>query len=340
MILHIATNNTFTKPFFGFVKKHFGLKGHVVLSRARRNEWAEDLQLNEYHGLWFGWVVTFFRLARKADRIILHNLNDPRIVFVLLLQPWVLSKCYWLIWGSDLYAYRFGNRNWKWHLKELVRRPVIKRIGHLVSYVPGDADLARKWYAAKGQYQQCLMYTSNLMQKYNVTSLPHETVNILVGNSGDPSNNHLEIFDKLKRFKNENIRIYVPMSYGGNELYRSKVREIGNGIFYNKLLPLTEFMPLDEYLSFLAQVDIAIFNHRRQQAMGNTINLLGMGKTIYMRSDVTLWDLFASLGLKTFDVSKIDLNQIDNESSVRNKEIVRNTFSEAKMANQYRTIFE
>jgi len=34
-------------------------------------------------------------------------------------------------------------------------------------------------------------------------------------------------------------------------------------------------MPLDEYLNLLAKIDIAIFNHKRKQAMGNITTLLG-----------------------------------------------------------------
>jgi hypothetical protein len=34
-------------------------------------------------------------------------------------------------------------------------------------------------------------------------------------------------------------------------------------------------MPFDEYLNLLAKVDIVIFKHKRQQAMGNITTLLG-----------------------------------------------------------------
>lgn len=37
-------------------------------------------------------------------------------------------------------------------------------------------------------------------------------------------------------------------------------------------------MPFEEYLGLLAKIDIAILNHKRQQAMGNITTLLGLGK--------------------------------------------------------------
>jgi len=46
-------------------------------------------------------------------------------------------------------------------------------------------------------------------------------------------------------------------------------------IFREKFKPLVDFIPFDEYLNLLAKVDIAIFNHKRQQTMGNITTLLG-----------------------------------------------------------------
>jgi hypothetical protein len=48
----------------------------------------------------------------------------------------------------------------------------------------------------------------------------------------------------------------------------------GHEWFGDKLVPMTGFMPFEQYLEFLKSFDIAIFNHQRQQAMGNTITLL------------------------------------------------------------------
>lgn len=42
--------------------------------------------------------------------------------------------------------------------------------------------------------------------------------------------------------------------------------------------PIVDFMDFNEYINFLSTIDIAIFNHKRQQGMGNIITLLGMGK--------------------------------------------------------------
>lgn len=124
-------------------------------------------------------------------------------------MPWVLKKCYWVIWGGDLYAHNPENltrqRN---KLDSYIRRSVIKNLGYLVTYIRGDYELAKKWLGCKGEFQECLMYTTNLYRELKKPVAHHSETNILVGNSASYSNNHFEIFKNLSDFrrkKNQNI---------------------------------------------------------------------------------------------------------------------------------------
>lgn len=275
----------------------------------------------------------------SAKKIILHSLFDPRVTALLFLQPWLLKKCYWMIWGGDLYSYRLAERNWKWNIKEFFRRPVIKRMGHLVTYIEGDVELARKWYGATGQYHECIMYTSNIYREYPVPVEPHNRINIQIGNSADPSNNHLEILEQLLPFRDQNIAIYAPLSYGNQE-YAQSIIKAGVEQFGEKFKPMTDFMPFDEYLGFLGKIDIAIFNHKRQQAMGNTITLLGLGKKVYLRDDVTPWKVFEKIDAKVYSTSNINLTPLDLETTNHNQSIIKEHFSEKTLLAQLRNIFE
>ena len=118
-------------------------------------------------------------------------------------MPWLLKKSYWFIWGSDLYAYTLRKASFNRRLWEIVRYLIIRNIGNLVTYIPGDIKLARQWYKARGRYHECLMYSSNVVANEG-NNLPkiklakNNELYLLIGNSGDPSNNHLEIFEMLK----------------------------------------------------------------------------------------------------------------------------------------------
>ena len=338
-ILHIAEPQSFTKPFFSLVEKNFEVKDHAILTHGKSNGWPSDLTIAHKTLSGVRWVANFLDSARKAEKIILHGLWDSRLIVLLALHPAMLKKCYWVIWGGDLYSHSMGKKNLRWYATELFRRPVIRRIGHLITYVQGDVELARKWYGAIGQYHECFMYTSNIYRDYAIKEQPHAVVNIQIGNSADPSNNHLEILENLKSFRDQNITIYAPLSYG-DQANAKTVIAAGKAIFGDKFKPMTDFIPFEQYLEFLGKIDIAVFAHKRQQGMGNTITLLGLGKKVYMRSDVTPRATFDGMGVKIFDFPNIDLMPINKETINKNIAQIKKNFSEKKLTDQLKSIFK
>ena len=62
---------------------------------------------------------------------------------------------------------------------------------------------------SKRQILFSLMYLSNIYKECDLFNIKKdkECLVIQVGNSADPTNNHVEILMKLKKYKNENIEI-------------------------------------------------------------------------------------------------------------------------------------
>ncbi len=152
-------------------------------------------------------------------------------------------------------------------------------------------------------------------------------------------NNHIEVLEKLKIYKNEDIKIFVPLSYGDNN-YAKEVILKGKNIFGDKFISITELMPLEKYLEFLSQIDIAIFNSNIQIAMGNIITLLGLGKKVYMRNDITPWELFRDIDIKVFDVDNIQIDVIDEETKKENQQKMKEYFSKETYLKQLQNLFE
>lgn len=338
-ILHIADPQKFTNPFFDLIEKEFEYAQHYILSHASVVGWPRNMRIKNRNSVGLVWVLDFIRATYNAEKIIIHGLWDFYAISLLFLQPWLLKKCYWMIWGGDLYDYESDCRDWKWWLRNFLKQSVIKRMGHLITYVEGDVELARNWYGARGKYHECIMYLSNIYREYAIKSEPHRTINIQIGNSADSSNNHFEMLDKLAPFRDQDIAIYAPLSYGSKE-YAQSVIKLGREQFGDKFKPLTDFMPFDQYLNLLGKIDIAIFNHKRQQAMGNIITLLGLGKKVYMRSDISSWRMFSKMGIKIYEVSSVDLSVMDKCFVEFNREAIKNNFSENKIINQLNEIFE
>jgi len=331
----------FTESFIDFVEQNFDSSKHQYLIRQ-----SEKFKTKPRSNVVFvreglsklKQFLLYAKYLNRAEKIILHGLFDRGMFIILFIQPWLLQRCYWVMWGGDLYYYQNRPRGFRSDLFELIRASVIRRIGHFITYIKGDYELAQKWYGAKGEYHNCLMYPSNLYKKYVVPPKQGDTVNILVGNSADPTNNHAEVFEKLKPYKDQNIKIYCPLSYGPIE-YAEQMAKLGNELFGDKFTPLLDFMPFEKYLELLGQIDIAVFAHKRQQAMGNMISLLGLGKKVFMRDDITSWTFMNQSGIRVYSFDKLELSCLDEANEKNNIKMVQKYFSESKLRNQLEEIF-
>ena len=106
-------------------------------------------------------------------------------------------------------------------------------------------------------------------------------LDILVGNSAYPTNNHLEVFDKLKDHDLTGRKVVVPLTYG-NDTYREKILKIGQEMLGDSFDPIIDHLSLTAYLEKVDRCGIVIMNHARQQAVGNITNALWEGKTVYL----------------------------------------------------------
>ncbi|MEX0606031.1 MAG: TDP-N-acetylfucosamine:lipid II N-acetylfucosaminyltransferase [Marinobacter sp.] len=339
-MLHLfGWDKKFVLPFRDFIHKHFADGRHhfIIYGDVAKRDVPESPDTYVMPNILKN-TIAITKAINKADKIIIHGLFNNHLFYLLALQPWLLKKCYWVMWGGDLYIHNAPIKDWRWKKNELFRRFIIKRIGHFVTYIKGDYELAQKWYGARGEHRHCIMYPSNLYKDFFLLPRQGKAINILVGNSADSTNNHAEVFEKLAVYRRENIKIYCPLSYGCAEEAKC-ISKLGNELFGDKFTPLLEFMPFENYLDLLGQIDIAVFAHKRQQAMGNTITLLGLGKTVYMRTDVTQWKMFKELGINVFPVQEIVIEPSDKLTSRKNSEKIKEIFSERQLIEQYRKIF-
>lgn len=340
-VLHLMLLEKFNVPFIEFVAEHFDMAQHqfvflqVPQYKYGMTEKTDVIWIDKKYK-----VIELLRYMYEADKIIIHGLWSGHLINLLFLQPWLLKKCYWVIWGGDLYNYRIGAipKTFSTILYDFRKRMIIKKFHGIICYNKTEYNYASKWYGAKGKFYQSFFYLSNLFKEFKIVEKKLATIFIQVGNSADPLNNHLEVFNKLEKFKNEDITIVVPLSYG-NEKYREEVIKVGREKFGTKFKPLTKFVSFSDYLQILGNIDIAIFNHPRQQAMGNIISLLGFGKKIYMRPDISSWDLFKEIGVKVYDINKLDISLIDEIIKVDNIKKAKEYFSIENLISQWKMIF-
>jgi dTDP-N-acetylfucosamine:lipid II N-acetylfucosaminyltransferase len=331
MIAHVMISEKFMPPFISLMEQEFSRYNHQYLFITSEKY---EFGLNPSSNIRFFHTADDFKLVDdiliKADKIILHGLWREKINLLLLTNPALLKKSYWVMWGGDFY---FPERHSKAH------HNVIKKVGYLVTGTIGEIDLVRKWYGAEGEHVSSYVYTSNIVDDelpFRIPSNSNAGMHILAGNSAAQTNNHLFILEQLRPHKDRIAKLIVPLSYAdsGDKEYVTQVISQGKKFFGESFTPLTQFLKLDEYNALLATIDIAVFAHNRQQGMGNIIHLLGLGIKVFMQSNITVWDLFKELNIKVYDVNKFDLMPIDLMTAKKNNEGVKKHFSQATLIGQ------
>lgn len=144
---------------------------------------------------------------------------------------------------------------------------------------------------------------------------------IWLGNSAAISNNHLDALKRLSYYKENDIEIICPLSYGDKDdrKYTQAVIEYGKSVFGNKFRPITEYLPRSVYYTLMQQVDIVVMYQNRSQAVGNSAAFMLMGKKIFFQDKSTFYQLLkqhnaeiylnSSLGKLSFKELKAPLQE-------------------------------
>ncbi|MFC0263489.1 TDP-N-acetylfucosamine:lipid II N-acetylfucosaminyltransferase [Fontibacter flavus] len=130
-------------------------------------------------------------------------------------------------------------------------------------------------------------------------SIKFPKTNLMVGNSGFKSLNHLDVFYKINNYPLANMDIIVPLNYGEPK-YIQEVLLVGENDFSDKFKPLLDFMTLKDYNKILESVGVAILNNRRQQAVGNSIALLWFGAKLFLSNKNPFYSYLKRIGIYVF----------------------------------------
>jgi len=348
--LHIIHyDKKFTDDFIKFILNNFEYEEHrfIVIGKSNINGVERSNLVDDYIYRIetlrsFKNILFYHKLLYKANNLHFHGLFNGDIIKLLYFQPWLLKKSNWIIWGGDLYSYNKPKDNWKKKVNEFCRKKVFKNFNEITSFIPGDYRVAKKIYDTKADYNYAITYNVFAEASYYDDLITHNNKNkgkttvFQVGNSADPSNNHIDVLKLLIPYKDKKIKIIVPLSYG-DEKHKKKVINFGREKFGDKFEPITKFYKLKDYLKILNEVDVAIFNHERQQGLGNMSKLLRLGKKVYLRSDISSWNYFHNIGAKVYDtleIGKINFEELINyptDIKQQNINIIKKI-----MSNEYR----
>lgn len=334
MIIHIIQDSVYANDFIRFLGTYYCKEDHFVYVIERKEHHVEE---NGNNCPWQYFhnkdIFAFNRKARKADKVIIHGLFDTILFIWLFFHLFNMRKIVISIWGGDLYIHKKLKEDPDTTLRskmfDFVRGMIFKGTPLFLNDMAEDYDLLKEWYHVRGRSIH-IIYPASVDMEFLERAITEKHNNqdkvvILLGNSATESNMHIEAFNLLKKFENENIEIYCPLSYGDIN-YREKVIQTGKEIFGNKFIAVVDFMKPEEYCKLLASVDVAVFNNDRQQAMGNIAMLAYLGSKVYLRNDTTMWEQYVKKGQCGFhcvlDIDKITFEEFSynsNEDQIKNK---------------------
>jgi dTDP-N-acetylfucosamine:lipid II N-acetylfucosaminyltransferase len=150
--------------------------------------------------------------------------------------------------------------------------------------------------------------------------------NLLVGNSATSANNHLELFDCIRRHVDlAGRQLIVPLSYG-DAAYRAHIERIGRQLFGDAFVPLVDFLPKDRYIELLTSCGHVMMNHVRQQALGNLVisGLLGARLHLNGRSPLGPW--LRRAGISVSDVERPQMHPLTHSEAAAQAAVLRSEF--------------
>lgn len=375
--LHIMIDSPYSKKFIQMVNENFDIEEHyfIITTSSNKLNYLDD---SEYTNLS---VVNLNQVEYECSYKILKYINICSKVFVHLLTDYMCNflvrytiekEVNWVLWGVDLYnfidmnlfddltagllnkKFSWVRKNIKNNINYILRKVAIRKFSNIYTefdddFLPIKENFITAAVHGKLVYPNPVNFvvlenqSSQINQLYNFK--PKYKFVIQVGNSGDPSNNHLEIFQQLKKIYKKDFCVISPLSYGDSD-YINEIIIQGKNLLGERFIPLKEFLKPEEYFKILKQVDVSIMNHNRQQASSNMSILLYLGKKLYAKEHISTAREFKRLGVKLFNVSelrKINFEQLikmNDEDKEKNKRIIFEYFSDEKILMYLKAIFK
>lgn len=326
MILHIMPKGFIASEFIPFIQDNLSEDNYFILtqegdSRGGDLSSSSVTYIDNYRGLVKDQMCK--KWIRESRAIIVHWVNGAVLTLLLPYSKKVIP----LFWGGDLQRIKEDvvSENWKTRAAKKYILWLIERAPHLITLTPGDYDAICKLCNPRGVWHEGIIFSSDLQ---NITfarpnRVKDKPIRILVGNSATITNRSVEAIKVISKYSDRLVEVYAPLSYGDN-LYRDEVIEAGKRIFGNKFIPLTDFVPLEEYTDLLSTMSVGIFNHNRQQGLGNITTLIAQGAKVYLSEEGPLLEDFINKGLKVFPTETIENLSFDEFLEMRDEDIDNN----------------
>lgn len=378
-VLHLIPDEKVTDNVIENFEKVFSDNIFFVLGDKDKRKYCKSVGNN----IIFGNKEFFVKENIPSDvkGIVIHGLNH--IFAKMILNISTKIKIGWFAWGYDIYflpkisgslyskfTYKYlSSRNRRFKIVNKIKNNKFlrflyyvglkggedyysiyekahKRVDFFCTYVQEDYILFRSKYNFTASFENVGYFSvKQYLSGQENLRVTESAKNILIGNSNSPECNHLDVLDIL-----DNNRSYfdgdlvVPLNYGEDSSYKVKVLLTGQSMFFDRFVPLLEFMDRLEYFTLLRNCSTAIFYHNRQQAMGNIIAFLYMGGRVYLSTKNPVYSYFKRIGIQVFDLDSdfiiYGVSRLDEDLANSNRSILEKYFDDSIIYEQNKNLIE
>lgn len=338
MIVHLFPwSPAFTEDWIKYIKKNFKEEWHQIFVYGcidqnhikKLGKYKNVIilkydidRLNTKHNKNY---KLFKEYIKKSKSIILHY-ADMFWLKKLLLHPTYIRKARIVCWGADIEILKKTETDN--FLKWLYRKKIIQTafswantVGFLIKedweWVGKIIPNIRKYEVVQYKLIHC-----SERDKYYLANKPKDYYWIQLGNSATETNNHIDIIKKLANYREKPFKLYVPLSYGNTE-YAEKVIKVGKKHLGEQFIPVTDYMPYEQYCTLLSHMSIVIHNHTRQQGLGNIELAIQYGSKLYMNTKSPAYKSLIKQGYIIYnqkDIGNIPFEQfVDINSEIIDK---------------------
>ncbi len=362
MNLHIVPDSRFINSFHSNLVELGILENNRIVVRSAKKLRYVDAEL-PYAPLYSARFRALVGDTMQYDAVFIH-------LFSPLMYRWVAGNSFrklnWMVWGADLYnlpfidfnayekktyeEYPVGKRSlneWLYLLKVWTtgmpfRNRAYAKVDNVLTWMNSEYGFAKAhitrlraghrffFYENQVPYQKLDDRLKDKQPRKN--GLP----DIIVGNSGYPTNNHLDAVEYLNR-NDIKANLLIPVSYGNSHYIRFLRKSLGSYV-NGRVTFVDKHMSFDDYVEFLSRADALIMNNVRPQGYGNVLMMLYMKKPVFLNDkNISIPDLLANGILPS---PWTDLHSLPHARSPEgNRQAIINLLSHERLQQVYYDLF-
>jgi len=313
-------------------------------------------------------AASFISKLNQYDMVVLHYLDDIKLQ-LLACAPGNI-KFVWLGWGADYYDLIINNpcgllkpltqQIYYKHRKPLLIRAITKITRQLLSSKITKSEIVNKvsYFApvlledyklikdALPNFKpQFLSWNYGTLEDDMIKGLEEVSLsgdNILLGNSATYPNNHFDTLELIKNISLSDRKIYCPLSYG-DPILKDEIIIKGTSLYGIDFIPITDFMPIEQYVQLISSCSIVIMNHLRQQALGNIVIMIYLGAKVFIDKQNPIYSFFKKEGAFVYSLDEFISEypqRLDMVSVEQNRHILQRHWSRKVILEKTKLLIE